>query len=212
MSDVRREPPGGLSAVRRLGPDRYAEAGAVLARAFTDDPLWVWLVPDEDTRRRHLPWLFERALVDLRTATIEGVGEPLAGIATWIPPGSAASAPPLQTLVGVLARLRGGFRRLVRYGREAARLELEVGAARAWRLGGLGVDPSGQRRGNGSALLAYGVARADAAGLPVVLLTSNPANVAFYERHGFAVEAERRLPAAGPPAWAMVRPAHAAAG
>jgi len=177
----------------------------VLARAFLDDPLWAWLVPDPEARRRRLPWLFERALADLRTATIEASGEPLAGVATWIPPATELAPPPLRTVVGALARLRGGFGRLVRYGREAAKLELEVGAAVSWRLGGIGVDPVAQGRGRGSALVRSGLERADAAGVPVVLLTSNPANVAFYERHGFAVAAERLLPAAGPPGWAMVR-------
>jgi ribosomal protein S18 acetylase RimI-like enzyme len=194
-----------LGEIRTLEPWRYAEAGQVLARAFLDDPLWIWLVPDADARRRRLPWLFERALADLRDATIETAEEPLAGVATWIPPATEVPAPPLRTVVGALARLRGGFGRLVHYGREASKLEQEVGAAVSWRLGGIGVDPAAQGRGIGSALVRSGLARADAAGAPVVLLTSNPANVAFYERHGFEVAAERRLPAAGPPGWAMVR-------
>ena len=177
----------------------------MLAGAFLADPLWAWLVPDADVRRSRLPWLFERALADLRVATIEAAGEPLLGVATWIPPATEVAPPPIRTVVGALVRLRGGFGRLVRYGREAARLELEVGAAVSWRLGGIGVDPAAQGRGLGSALVRSGLERADAAGVPVVLLTSNPANVGFYERHGFEVAAERRLPVAGPPGWAMVR-------
>ena len=207
MTGLRPRPDGGLGEIRALEESRYAEAGRVLARAFLDDPLWAWLVPDEDARRQRLPWLFERALADVRVATIEAVGEPLAGVATWIPPATEVAAPPLGTVVGALARLRGGFGRLVRYGREAAKLELEVGAAVSWRLGGIGVEPAAQGRGLGSALVRQGLERADAAGRPVVLLTSNPVNVGFYERHGFEVAAERSLPAAGPPGWAMVRPA-----
>ena len=42
----------------RLSPDRLAEASAVLARAFHDDPAWVWLIPDDERRSRILPWLF----------------------------------------------------------------------------------------------------------------------------------------------------------
>ena len=207
MTELRRSGGGGLREVRALEAWRYAEAGHVLARAFVDDPLWAWIVPDADMRRRRLPWLFERALADLRVATIEAVGEPLLGVATWIPPATEVAPPPLRTFVGALVRLRGGFRRLVRYGREAAKLELEVGAAVSWRLGGIGVDPAAQGSGLGSTLVRRGLERADAARAPVVLLTSNPANVGFYEQHGFEVAAERPLPAGGPPAWAMVRPA-----
>jgi ribosomal protein S18 acetylase RimI-like enzyme len=211
MTGLRPAPEGGLGEIRTLEPGRYAEAGDVLARAFLDDPLWAWLVPDTDVRRRRLPWLFERALADLRVATIEAAGEPLLGVATWIPPTTDVPAPPAWTVVGALVRLRGGFGRLVRYGREAARLEQEVGAAASWRLGGIGVAPAAQGRGLGSALVRSGLERADADGRPVVLLTSNPVNLGFYERHGFEVAAERRLPAAGPPGWAMVRPARPAA-
>jgi ribosomal protein S18 acetylase RimI-like enzyme len=199
-----------LSRVVALEPARLGAAGALLARAFAADPLWVWLLPSAGARARHLPWLFERALADLRDARLEALGEPLLGVTTWLPPGSDPSAPHLRTLVGALARLRGGFPRLLRYAREAARLEEELGVGRAWRLGGIGVDPAAQGQGHGSMLLRRGLERADATGRPVVLLTSNPANVAFYERHGFAVAVERRLPAAGPPAWAMVRPAQPA--
>ena len=206
VSDVRARTAGGFPPVGELRPVQLAEAGGLLARAFAHDPLWQWLLPSVESRARHLPWLFERALADLRGARLEALGEPLLGVTTWLPPGSETSAPALRTLVGALSRLRGGFPRLLRYAREAARLEEELGAARSWRLGGIGVEPAVQGRGHGSALLRNGLERADAAGRPVLLLTSNPANVPFYERHGFAVRVERRLPAVGPPAWAMVRP------
>jgi len=34
----------------RLGPEGYAAASAVLARAFFDDPAWIWLIPEPDRR------------------------------------------------------------------------------------------------------------------------------------------------------------------
>ena len=33
--------------VVRIGKERLGEASDVLARAFQDDPAWVWLMPDE---------------------------------------------------------------------------------------------------------------------------------------------------------------------
>jgi len=44
--------------VVRLERSRLDEASAVLARAFFDDPAWVWLLPDAERRARLLPWLF----------------------------------------------------------------------------------------------------------------------------------------------------------
>jgi len=42
----------------RLEQSRLGEASDVLARAFLDDPAWVWLFPDAARRARILPWLF----------------------------------------------------------------------------------------------------------------------------------------------------------
>ena len=207
VTDLRDGLAHGLPVVQPFERSRLAEGGALLARAFTDDPLWRWVLQGRREPEPALRWLFERALVDQRTARLETVAGPLVGLATWIGPETEPPPPPLRTLVGAIVRLRAGFPRLLRYAREAAILERELSASRGWRLGGIAVEPAEQGRGHGSALVRHGLDRADAAGLPVLLLTSNPANVAFYERHGFAVAAERRLPEAGPPGWAMVRPA-----
>jgi ribosomal protein S18 acetylase RimI-like enzyme len=74
-----------------------------------------------------------------------------------------------------------------------------------WYLAGIGVDPSQQRRGIGSALLGPGLEGAARDRLPVVLLTNNDKNLPFYERHGFVTVRKGRTPETGPQAWAMVR-------
>ena len=51
----------------------------------------------------------------------------------------------------------------------------------------LGTLPSHQGKGVGGKLIKFGIARADAAGVPCYLESSNPKNVPFYERHGFKV-------------------------
>jgi ribosomal protein S18 acetylase RimI-like enzyme len=195
-----------VPAVIPLVAARRVEAAGLLARAFHDDPLWAWVVPDPDRRRRGLPWLFERALGELAAARIETLPGPLVSLATWLPPGSSPAPPALSTLAGSVRRLGGGLPRLVRYTRAAAALEREAGVAGAWLLGGLAVEPAEQGRGLGSTLLEEGLRRSDAAGSPVLLLTSSPRNVRFYERHGFEVAGERPLPSGGPNGWAMVRP------
>ena len=51
----------------------------------------------------------------------------------------------------------------------------------------IGVDPSRQGQGLGSALLKAGLQRCDEEGLPAYLESSSPKNVPLYERHGFEV-------------------------
>ena len=47
--------------------------------------------------------------------------------------------------------------------------------------------------------------RCDDEGVPAYLESSKEKNVPYYERHGFRVTGELRLPKDGPPLWAMWR-------
>ena len=69
----------------------------------------------------------------------------------------------------------------------------------------LGVLPSRQGRGLGSALLRPVLERCDELGLPAYLENSNPRNRPLYERHCFEVTGEIRLGREGPPLWPMWR-------
>lgn len=56
-----------------------------------------------------------------------------------------------------------------------------------WYLPLIGVDPSAQNQGHGSALLEFALGRSDADGLPAYLESSNPRNISLYQRHGFEI-------------------------
>ena len=68
-----------------------------------------------------------------------------------------------------------------------------------WYLNGIGVDPSAQRTGLGSALINQMLPRIDDDALPAFLDTSAPDNLGYYEQFGFNGDggvdaAERYLP------------------
>ena len=189
----------------RLERERLGEASDVLARAFHDDPAWVWLIPDANRRARLLPWLF-RVGFDVTAAdvwTTEGI---VRGAARWLPPGRPPMrvGPTLKAFVTTPLRLGSSIAPFLAYGRAVEALRAEAVPEPHWYLAGIGVEPSAQGRGIGSALLRPGIEAAAAAGLPVVLLTNNEANLAFYERNGFATVREGHTPKNGPNAWAMV--------
>src|SRR5437763_17204523 len=77
--------------VVRIGKERYGEASEVLARAFFDDPAWVWLLPDAQRRARLLPWLF-RIGFDVTAAAVYVTVGPLIGAARSLPP----ARPPMR--------------------------------------------------------------------------------------------------------------------
>jgi ribosomal protein S18 acetylase RimI-like enzyme len=190
----------------RLDESRLGEASAVLARAFHDDPAWVWLISDERKRRELLPWLF-RVGFDVTAADVWTTAGVVRGASRWLPPGRPPMriAPTLKALVTTPFRLGSAIGPFLAYGRAVEALRADVMPGPHWYLAGIGVDPSAQRAGVGGALLEPGLAAAARASLPAVLLTNNAANLPFYERHGFEVVREERTPKNGPSAWAMVK-------
>jgi ribosomal protein S18 acetylase RimI-like enzyme len=194
--------------VVRLRPDQLAEASAVLARAFQEDPAWAWVLPDAKRREALLPWLF-RIGFEMTDADVWATPGAVLGAARWLPPGRPALrvGTALRAFVATPVRLREATSRFFAYGRAVETIRAKAAAGPHWYLAGIGVEPAEQRRGIGSALLAPGLEGAARAGLPCVLLTNAERNLSFYGRHGFEVVLEADTPPGAPHAWAMVRSA-----
>ncbi len=195
--------------VIRLAEARIAPAGEVLARAFFDDPLMVYTLPDPADRTRLLPWHF-RAL--LRYGVLFGevyTTGASAVAAIWLTPDDRDVTPDrferagLHELPNVLgARPWSRFMQVID---QLGQLHVRAIPGRHWYLMVLGVEPAGQRRGLGGALLGTVLARADADGLPCYLETLNPANVDFYRRRDFDVVVDDVEPASGLHFWTLRR-------
>jgi ribosomal protein S18 acetylase RimI-like enzyme len=192
--------------VVRLEDSRLGEASDVLARAFQTDPAWVWLIPDPAKRKRMLPWLF-RVGFDVTAAEVWTTSGIVRGAARWLPPGRPPMrvGPTLRALVTTPFRLGSAIGPFLAYGRAVETLRSEAMPEPHWYLAGIGVEPTAQRRGIGTALLEPGLAAAAGAAVPAVLLTNNEGNLPFYERHGFVVVRTDETPKGGPQAWAMVK-------
>jgi ribosomal protein S18 acetylase RimI-like enzyme len=190
----------------RLDRSRLDEASEVLARAFHEDPAWVWLIPDPVRRARLLPWLF-RVGFDVTAADVYATAGELLGAARWLAPGSPSMrvGPTLRALVTTPLRLGAATTHFLSYGRAVELMRAEIAPGDHWYLAGIGVAPEHRNKGVGGALLQPGIEASSAAGFPAVLLTNNEANLAFYEGHGFRVVREGKTPKDGPHAWAMVR-------
>jgi ribosomal protein S18 acetylase RimI-like enzyme len=192
--------------VVRIDRNQLGEASDVLARAFQDDPAWVWLLPDPERRARLLPWLF-RVGFDVTAADVWSTPGTILGAARWLPPGRPTMriGPTLRALVTTPFHLGASTGLFLAYGRAVEQMRIEVARGPHWYLAGIGVEPSAQRQGIGAALLRPGIEAAARESLPTVLLTNNEANLGFYESHGFVVVRQGRTPEDGPKAWAMVR-------
>ena len=172
-----------------LDPADARRAAAVLARAFRDDPMMVFLAPDPDRRIRLLPRMLGSGLRDCLAHGRVTTTADLAGVACWLSPGRTdvglgrilrsgglSASPPL----GV-----GGLRRLVPLVGAMTAAHHRAMSDPHWYLMQLGTEPDRVGQGIGGALLAPVLAEADRAAQPCYLETHNQQNLPFYARHGF---------------------------
>ena len=181
-----------VPSVVPLRDDQEEACGALLARAFFDDPIFRWVEPDDAQRARFLAPFFtgltrrsHRLAVALATA-----GE-LEGASLWKTPGLTTLTPADLAMTG-LDRIGEWLSDLALARLDAVFVPVEAAFAEdvpepVWYLGVLGVEPGRQGRGIGSRLMAPVLERADRESLAVTLETAQPKNLPLYERHGFRV-------------------------
>ena len=185
-------------------------AAAALSRAFHDDPLQIYTLPDPAERAALSPALFAAALRYglLFGEVLTTAGSPV-GTAIWLGP-DGWDITPEKAMAAGFDRLGGEI------GEDAAeRFFTTLAAAEPyhrsavppmhWYVMVIGVAPEAQGKGLARALLQPMIDRALAAGQPCYLETANPTNVAFYERLGFDRVAEIIEPQSGLRFWTFRR-------
>jgi ribosomal protein S18 acetylase RimI-like enzyme len=182
----------------------------VVVRAFFQDPMMVYIFPDENERAKLLRWLV-RAPVKYSLkfgkayATVN-----LEGISCWLKPGG--TRPPFFRMLraGMIALpFRIGkepwkrFHRVLEY---TEKVHLQSMTEPHWHLWLMAVDPAFQSKGIGRRLLQPVLKQADRDGRPCYLETLEEANIGFYKKEDFYVVDQGEVdPGAGLSSWAMVR-------
>ena len=126
------------------------------------------------------------------------------GGALWLPPGKWH-----LSLLGQIRMLPGlmratGLRDFPRVMRALSLMESNHPHELHYYLPIIGVVPSWQGKGLGTALLRPMLERCDRERMPAYLEASSPRNRSCYERNGFVATGEIRMPD-GPPIWPMWR-------
>ncbi len=212
--------------VFRLDPARQVQAGQVLSRAFFNDPMMLYYLPDVKVREKALP-VFMRIM----TRYCLGHGEVwttpnLDGLACWLPPGRTAVSTwgmvsaglgvvPLRAAWNFLHQaqpdsssplsMRQLIQRILQAEGRLDEIHRQIVPGRHWYLMTLGVDADRQGQGIGSRLIAPQLERAALAGLPCYLETGTELDVAFYIKNGFQVAHQEVLQPGNLSTWGMVR-------
>ena len=181
----------------------------MLARAFFNDPLYQYVFPHIQNRLELITWEMDSLVrYGLHFGQVFASAS-LEGCAVWLPPGETDFTTERMAQVGMLDSAQ-------HIGVEAAaRLSHFVEATEAyhrklvpqphWYLLLLGVEPSRQGQGLGSALLEASFPAVDAGGYPVYLETLQPDSLPFYQHWGFTVQAQAPLMPPGVDVWYLLR-------
>jgi GNAT superfamily N-acetyltransferase len=184
------------------------ELSRTLARAFHDDPVMVWLFPDEGPRTAQLYRLFASVTRHhhLARGAVEVArdGSDIGAAALWNPPNEWQETRWAQlAMTPTFVRVFGA-----RSGRGRAVQELMKRLHPEephWYLAVIGSDPPVRGKGFGQVLMQSRLDRVDAEHAPAYLESSKYQNLAYYQRFGFEVTDEIVLPHGGPTMWPMWR-------
>lgn len=177
-------------------------AAAALARAFADDPMLTWLSGDTESpgRREDAAQAFfaPSLAAGLRRGHTYGIAgeDGFDAVSVWSPP----DVPMLDD--ADTSAFADGFD--THFGEDSLGRLIELGAVTGelhptephFYLFIVGAAVHG--RGAGAQVIGPTLERCDLEGLPVYLESSNPRNIAFYERLGFSSRWEQRIGDDGP--------------
>jgi GNAT superfamily N-acetyltransferase len=174
-----------------------------LARAFFDDPVMMFMLPDDAVRRAKMPRVFKLLF---KLGLPHGACFVTSGYESatlWRPP-YGWHVPFWQYIVNgpELFGIFGG--RALSVMNTMDRIEKLHPHDPHWYLQAIGTDPPFQGKGYGALILRSQLAVADAAGQPCYLESSKDTNVPIYKSFGFEVTGEIKIPD-GPTLWPMWR-------
>jgi ribosomal protein S18 acetylase RimI-like enzyme len=187
------------------GQHEAGRAVEILVGAFADDPTWSWIFPDPVLRPELLRILWQAFADSAAGYQTLWLNADATATAVWIPPdgvemSEVQAAVVETTLTGLL-------------GDDAPRAFAAMEAFEDahphhephYSLSLLGTDVAHRGNGLGLSLLADTLTMVDDADRPAYLEASNPANIALYERYGFARFDCFTIPGGGPDVTTMWR-------
>jgi GNAT superfamily N-acetyltransferase len=189
-------------AIRRARPDDRAKVVATVTAAFCDDPAWDFLTDHQYSR---VAPLLAASLFEMRVATGNvWVSEDLCAVAMWNAPAKSDEVPGAKEVCDRYRASAGphAFECLQRYNAAVAAASSQTPH---WYLGTLATDPTRQRQGLATAVIAPVLQQADNEGVACCLETSTEANRQFYERRGFTESTDLEI-VHGPATWWLRRP------
>jgi len=162
-------------------PEQAERAVATIMLAFSTDPMARWSLSDPAVYLAQFPAVVRAFGGSAFAAGTAHHVDDFAGAALWLAPGAHAD----EEALGAIMQAACLPERMADAAVVFAEMANYHPTEPHWYLPLIGVDPMHKGKGLGSRLLAHALQQCDADHLPAYLESSNPANIALYERHGF---------------------------
>lgn len=205
-----------LDILFKLTPEHTDKAAEVAGRAFYDDPVALFTLPDKKEREEKLPNSFKMIYAyGIRHGVSYATSSNLEGIIIWLPPDKLYPSFWGMMRYGGLklmfkrSNLRKGAIKAIKGIIAIFNYEEERHRALApfehWYLQNIAVEPEQQGKGYGSQLISAMTEKIDNIGLPIYLETNKERNLSFYQKHGFEISENTIIPKTDVPLWCMLR-------
>ena len=199
-----------LGNLARLQKARIEPAAETLGRAFQNDPLFLYFIPDASERSKKASYIFQLLLHGaVANGEVYANSPDMEGVAVWLPylddemaSGRRGDSGGLSLIPEIGQEILG---RVGNYSQYSRAMHTRYATFPHWFLAGFGVEPPLQGKGYGATLMRAMLARLDEEQMPCYLDTQNEKNVPMYQHFGFKVLEEGIIPGSGVRHWGMIR-------
>jgi len=200
----------------RLTPKHVDRAGQVAGRAFQEDPVTLFSIPDKKDRIEKLSYTFRMLYAyGVRHGVSYASSSNMEGIIIWLPPDNmypsfwAMMRHGGLKMMFKISNFKKGAMKMMKTSMAIFNYEEERHKALVpyehWYLQNIAVEPTEQGKGYGSLLISSMTEKIDSIGLPIFLETNTEKAASLYQRHGFKILEHTIIPETDVPLWCMIR-------
>jgi len=201
-----------LDNLFKLTPDYVKEACKVAGNAFQDDPIMVFVYPDEKERKQKAQFGFYMLYkYGMKFGLAYATSNNLEGITMWLPPGKVyPSTWTMMRLGGFYAMRKAGLkikamrRTMAVFNYEEERHK-ELVPYDHWYFQNIAVKPEEQGKGYGGLLISTLIKKVESDGLPIYVETNTEKAMSIYQKYGFEILEHVIIPETDIPLWCMLR-------
>jgi hypothetical protein len=168
------------------------KAAQILGESFADYPIFKYILPDNDYRKKKIHHLF---LFLINMGMIEGdvvaPSKRMEGVSIWIHSSKIKASFSSGFKAGIMHLFFSiDLKSLIRFidiGTRKQKVRTKILTGPYYLLDAIGVDPHAQRCGLGRMMIETKLHEFDAENVPCYLETSNPKNLLYYQKFGFCM-------------------------